>query len=74
MSDFALYLSGIPCKQYFALCKPKVVLLIVFTAVVGMLLATPGAIPLDKFLFATIGIALAAASGAAINHWVDNSH
>lgn len=71
MSEFALYLSGIPCKQYFALCKPKVVLLIVFTAVVGMLLATPGAIPLDKFFFATIGIALAAASGAAINHWVD---
>lgn len=71
MSEFALYLSGIPCKQYFALCKPKVVLLIVFTAVVGMLLATPGALPLDKFTFATIGIALAAASGAAINHWVD---
>ena len=71
MSEFALYLSGIPCKQYFALCKPKVVLLIVFTAVVGMLLATPGALPLDKFFFATLGIALASASGAAINHWVD---
>lgn len=71
MSELAIYLSGIPCKKYFALCKPKVVLLIVFTAIVGMLLASPGAIPLDLFVFATLGIALASASGAAINHWVD---
>ena len=71
MSDIALQISGIPYKKYYALCKPKVVFLIVFTAVVGMLLATKGALPLDKFFFATVGIALAAASGAAINHWVD---
>ena len=71
MSDTALHISGIPFKKYYALCKPKVVYLIVFTAVVGMLLATKGALPLDKFFFATVGIALAAASGAAINHWVD---
>ena len=71
MSDIALHISGIPFKKYYALCKPKVVYLIVFTAVVGMLLATKGALPLDKFFFATVGIALAAASGAAINHWVD---
>jgi protoheme IX farnesyltransferase len=71
MNELTAYLSGIPCKKYFALCKPKVVLLIVFTAIVGMLLASPGAIPLDLFVFATLGIALASASGAAINHWVD---
>jgi protoheme IX farnesyltransferase len=55
-------------RDYFELCKPKVVVLIVFTAITGMLLASPGAVPLDVFLFATIGIALAAASAAAINH------
>ena len=58
-------------KRYFELCKPKVVALIVFTAVVGMLLATPGMVPLDILIFGTLGIGLAASSGAAINHWVD---
>ncbi len=58
-------------REYFELCKPKVVALIVFTAVVGMLLSTPGMVPLDALIFGTLGIALAAASGAAINHVVD---
>ncbi len=58
-------------KRYLELTKPKVVLLIVFTAVVGMLLSTPGAIPLEIFIFGNLGIALAAASGAAVNHYVD---
>ena len=71
MTEIALYISNIPFKKYYALCKPKVVLLIVFTAIVGMLLSTKGPVQIDLFLYATIGIALAAASGAAINHWVD---
>ena len=58
-------------RQYLELCKPKVVLLIVFTAVVGMLLSTPGMVPLHTLFFASVGIGLAAASGAAVNHWVD---
>ncbi len=57
--------------QYYNLTKPKVVLLIVFTAMVGMLLAAEGAPPLDVFVFGLVGIGLAAASGAAINHVVD---
>ncbi|WP_445353975.1 heme o synthase [Natronospira bacteriovora] len=57
--------------DYLDLCKPKVVALIVFTAIVGMLLAVPGAVPLDLFVFGTIGIGLAAASAAAINHFID---
>jgi heme o synthase len=57
--------------DYLDLCKPKVVALIVFTAIVGMLLAVPGAVPLDLFLFGTLGIGLAAASAAAINHFID---
>jgi heme o synthase len=57
--------------DYFELCKPKVVGLIVFTAVVGMFLAVPGLVPLDKLLFGTLGIGLAASSAAAINHVLD---
>ncbi len=58
-------------RDYLALCKPNVVALIVFTAVVGMLLAAPGMVPLDALIFGTLGIGLAAASAAAINHVVD---
>jgi protoheme IX farnesyltransferase len=57
--------------QYYNLTKPKVVYLIVFTAMVGMLLAADGFVPLDVFVFGLLGIGLAAASGAAINHVVD---
>ncbi len=71
MNQLVLNLSGINYKQYYALCKPKVVYLIVFTAIVGMLLSVPGALPLDTFIAATLGIGLASASGAALNHWVD---
>lgn len=58
-------------REYYELCKPKVVILIIFTAVVGMLLAIPGALPLGKLIFATLGIGMAAASGAAINQLVE---
>lgn len=59
-------------RDYLALCKPKIIGLIVFTAVVGMLLATPGPVPPDIFIFGTLGIGMAAASAAAINHVVDH--
>lgn len=58
-------------RDYLELCKPKVVVLIVFTAMVGMLLAVPGLVPWQPFVFGTIGIALAAGSAAVINHVVD---
>jgi len=57
--------------DYLGLCKLKVVSLIVFTAVVGMFLAVPGMPPLDKLVLGSVGIALAAASAAAINHVLD---
>ena len=57
-------------EDYLALCKPKVVSLIVFTAIVGMFLATPGMVPLQALIFGTLGIGLASASAAAINHVV----
>ena len=57
--------------QYLELCKPKVVVLIVFTAVVGMFLAVPGLPPWSALLAGTLGIGLAASSAAAINHLLD---
>ena len=63
--------STLSWKNYLELCKPKVVLLIIFTAVVGMLLAVPGMPPLDLVLYGTIGIGLASSSAAAINHFID---
>ena len=58
--------------DYLALCKPKVVSLIVFTAIVGMFLATPNMVPWDVLLYGTLGIGLAASSAAAINHVIDH--
>lgn len=58
-------------NQYLILCKPRVVVLIVFTAVVGMFLAVPGLPPISALLAGTLGIGLAASSAAAINHLLD---
>ncbi len=60
-------------KSYLGLCKLKVVALIVFTAMVGMFLATtpPGLVPWDVLLFGNLGIGLAASAAAAINHVLD---
>jgi protoheme IX farnesyltransferase len=58
-------------RDYYELGKPKVVALIVFTAVVGMFLAVPGMPPWHALLYGTLGIGLAASSAAAINHVVD---
>jgi protoheme IX farnesyltransferase len=58
-------------RDYFELTKPKVVTLIVFTAVIGMFLAVPTVPPVSVLLFGTLGIWLAAASAAAINHVLD---
>jgi protoheme IX farnesyltransferase len=58
-------------RNYLELTKPRVVALMVFTAVVGMLLASPVAPPWPVLAFGTLGIALVAGSAAAINHLVD---
>jgi protoheme IX farnesyltransferase len=58
-------------RDYLELTKPKVSLLIVFTAIVGMVLASPGMVPLPALIFGTIGIALASGSAAAFNHVLD---
>jgi protoheme IX farnesyltransferase len=60
-----------PMREYWALTKPRVVALIVFTAFVGMFLAVPGLPPLRESVFGFIGVWLAASSAAAINHLID---
>src|SRR6185312_1433305 len=57
--------------QFWRLTKPRVVSLIVFTAVIGMLLAAPGLPPLATVAYATIGIALVAGAAAAFNCLVE---
>lgn len=59
-------------QDYLELCKPKVVALMVFTAIVGMLLADPGNVAVTTFIYATLGIGLVASSAAAINHVADS--
>ena len=58
-------------RQYYALTKPRVVQLIVFCALIGMLLAVPGWPPLVPALAATFGIWLVAAAAAAFNCLVE---
>ena len=60
-----------PWRRYLALTKPKVVALITFTAIVGTLLASPGLPPPGALLWGNLGIALAAACAATLNHVLD---
>ncbi|MFI4925315.1 MAG: heme o synthase [Vicinamibacteria bacterium] len=67
----SLALAETRFKQFLALAKPRVVSLIVFCAVIGMFLATPG-LPNPAVVFAaTVGIALVAGAAAAINCLVE---
>jgi heme o synthase len=58
-------------RAFYALTKPRVVSLIVFTAVIGMFLATPGMVPVQILLAATLGIASVAGAAAAVNCLVE---
>jgi len=62
---------GASWRDYLELTKPRVVALIMLTAIIGTLLATPGLPPLNALIFGNLGIALAAASAAAVNHLLD---
>src|SRR5262245_28598091 len=57
--------------QLLRLGKPRVIALIVFTAVIGMLLATPGLPPIGPMVFGTLGVALVATAAAALNCLVE---
>ena len=58
-------------RNYFELTKPRVVMLIVFTAIVGMFVSVPGWPGLSALVFGTLGIGLAASSAAVFNHVLD---
>lgn len=59
-------------KIFFPLCKPRVTSLIVFTALIGMFLATPNMVPLPLLLATTIGIAFASGAAAAFNCLIEH--
>ena len=69
----SIVLAEARARQLFALTKPRVVSLIVFTAIIGMFLAVPGIPPAGPVLFGTIGIALVAGAAAAINCLVEQN-
>ena len=58
-------------REFLELCKPRVVVLILFTALVGMFLSTDGLVPFQAWFWGLVGIGLAASAGAVLNHWVD---
>ncbi len=58
-------------RDYLELTKPRVVLLMLLCALVGMFLAVPGMVPLDILIFGLTGIALVAGSAAVVNHLAD---
>ncbi len=58
-------------RDYIEMCKPRVVLLMLLCALVGMFLATPGMVPVDILVFGLTGIALVAGSAAVVNHIAD---
>lgn len=57
--------------DYYELCKPNVVLLMLLTSAIGMFMSVPGMVPLDVLVFGNLGIALCAGAAAAINHMLD---
>ena len=58
-------------RDFYEMCKPRVVMLMILTSLVGMFLAVPGMVPLDVLIYGNIGIALVAGSGAVVNHLID---
>ena len=71
MTELAAPIARATWRDYLEMCKPRVVLLMLLCAIVGMFLATPGMVPLEVLLFGTLGIALVAASAAVVNHIAD---
>ena len=58
-------------RDYYELTKPRVVVLIVFTAIVGMFLSVPGWPGMSALIFGTVGIGLASSAAAVFNHVLD---
>lgn len=63
--------AGVSWRDYYELCKPNVVLLMLLTSVIGMFMSTPGMVPWQVLVYGNLGIALCAGAAAAVNHLVD---
>jgi protoheme IX farnesyltransferase len=63
--------SSINWRDYYEMCKPNVVLLMILTSLVGMFLAVPGMVPWPVLIWGNLGIAMAAGASAAVNHVID---
>ena len=68
MSEVAV---GATWRDYLEMCKPRVVVLMLLCAIVGMFLASPGTVPIDILFFGSLGIGLVAGSAAVVNHVAD---
>ncbi|MDH3642045.1 MAG: heme o synthase [Gammaproteobacteria bacterium] len=69
MSEVSIQAAG--WRDYLEMTKPRVVLLMLLCALVGMFLAVPGMVPVDVLVFGLLGIALVASSAAMVNHIAD---
>ena len=58
-------------RAYYEMCKPRVVMMMILTSMVGMFLAVPGMVEIDILIWGNIGIALVSGAGAVVNHLID---
>ncbi|MFT5321515.1 MAG: protoheme IX farnesyltransferase, partial [Pseudohongiellaceae bacterium] len=59
-------------RDYYEMCKPRVVMMMILTSLVGMFLAVPGMVSLNILIWGNLGIALVASAGAVVNHLIDH--
>jgi heme o synthase len=71
MTEIILRKKPATWRAYYEMCKPRVVMMMVLTSIIGMFLAVPGMVPIDILLWGNIGIALVASAGAVVNHLID---
>jgi protoheme IX farnesyltransferase len=71
VNEIASNISSSSWRDFYEMCKPRVVMLMILTSLVGMFLAVPGMVPLDVLILGNLGIALVAGSGAVVNHLID---
>lgn len=64
--------NGFQLKGFLSLCKPRVTALIVFTAIIGMLMATPGMVSIPLLIATTVGIAFSSGAAAAFNCLIEH--
>ncbi len=75
MNEFSMQKQAVRAatwRDYYEMCKPRVVMMMILTSLVGMFLAVPGMVSLDILVWGNLGIALVASAGAVVNHLIDH--